>query len=146
MQTSIPSPLHAWYASAHSCASTKKEFSFKPMGERNDWLTPAADNRITCGLSPVYQQYTKRFFVSGCRPVGGRLFVSVNPFHARHVRERNGSGQLSTVPSGAGGTVARPRQHPVLPSPAGSRCPAVRCADLFHARYVRVLESTNRFT
>ena len=34
-------------------------------------------------------------FVPGCRPVYRRLFVSVNPFHARHVREKSGLGTIS---------------------------------------------------
>ena len=41
------------------------------------------DKRFVSDLSPGRET----LFVPGCRPVGRRLFVSVNPFHARHVRE-----------------------------------------------------------
>ena len=44
--------------------------------------------------SPVDEQFIRGLtagreavFVPGCRPVDRRLFVSVNPFHARRVRE-----------------------------------------------------------
>ena len=51
------------------------EIPCKQMEERND--------RLTRGLS----RGREALFVPGCRPVEQRLFVSVNPFHARHVRE-----------------------------------------------------------
>ena len=39
--------------------------------------------RLITGLSPG----RKALFVSGCRPVKQRLFVSVNSFHAAHVQQ-----------------------------------------------------------
>ena len=47
---------------------------------------PAVDPRFIRGLSPG----RKALFVPGCRPVERRLFVSVNPFYARHVQESSG--------------------------------------------------------
>ena len=44
---------------------------------------PAVYHRLIRGLSPG----PRALFVAGCWPVYRRLFVSVNPFHARHVRE-----------------------------------------------------------
>ena len=44
----------------------------------------AVDDRFIRGLSPGREG----LFVPGCRPVDRRLFVFVNPFHARHVREK----------------------------------------------------------
>ena len=50
-----------------------KEILCKPMGEHNE--------RLTRGLSAG----PRALFVPGCRPMDRRLFVPVNPFHARHV-------------------------------------------------------------
>ena len=74
------------------------EILFKPTEEQN--------HRLTRGLSPVYHRFItglsagqEALFVPGCRPVERRLFVSVNPFHARHVREfAHGSRALSKKP------------------------------------------------
>ena len=52
-------------------------------GKTDRGTKPAVDNRLITDLSPVREA----LFVPGCRPVERRLFVSVNPFHARHVRE-----------------------------------------------------------
>ena len=43
----------------------------------------AVDDRFISGLSPRQ----KARFVPGCRTMEKRVFVFVNPFHARHVRE-----------------------------------------------------------
>ena len=50
----------------------------------------------TRGWQPVHNRFIRdlsagreALFVPGCWPVDRRLFVSVNPFHARHVRESN---------------------------------------------------------
>ena len=51
------------------------ESLFKPTEEQNP--------RLTSGVSPE----RKALFVPGCLPVYRRLFVSVNLFYARHVRE-----------------------------------------------------------
>ena len=51
------------------------EILCKPTGEQNP--------RLITGLSAGREA----LFVPGCRPVEQRLFVFVNPFHARHVRE-----------------------------------------------------------
>ena len=51
------------------------EILFKPMGEQNP--------RLTRGLSPG----RGALFLPGCWTVDRRLFVSANPFHAKHVRE-----------------------------------------------------------
>ena len=51
----------------------------------NAGTKPAVDNRLIRGLSAG----RRPLFVPGCGPVSRRPFVSVNPFHARHVREQS---------------------------------------------------------
>ena len=56
----------------------------KILCEPNAGTKSAFDKRFVSGLSPGREA----LFVPGCRPVDRRLFVFVNPFHARHVREK----------------------------------------------------------
>ena len=56
------------------------EILCKPMEEHND--------RLTSGLSAGREA----LFIPGCSPVDRCLFVSVNPFHARHIREQGTCG------------------------------------------------------
>ena len=74
-------------------ASKKRCLNFSPEARTSE--TPckpnagtksAVDDRFIRGLSPGREA----LFVPGCRPVYRRLFVFVNPFHARHVREKPG--------------------------------------------------------
>ena len=60
----------------------------RSTNKRNSMLTDggtksAVDQRFISGLSPG----RKARFVPGCRKVGRRFYASVNPSHARHVRE-----------------------------------------------------------
>ena len=82
-------------------ASTSLEKHEQAKFYANRWR-----NQIS-GLSAVYQRFISglsagrgALFVPGCRPVEQRLYISVNPFHARYVREfmQGMSGNLS-VPS-----------------------------------------------
>ena len=89
-----------------SKASKKYRFNGYPEA-RTSGTKLAFDHRFISGLSPGREAR----FVSGCRPVERRLFVFVNPIHARHVREpveskpgqthvRVGSGSPSERPGG----------------------------------------------
>ena len=58
--------------------------------------TEGQNQLLTRGFSPVYHWFInglsagrEALFVFGCRPVYRCLFVSVNFFHARHVRENS---------------------------------------------------------
>ena len=60
------------------------EILCKPTTEQNQ--------RLTRCLSTVYHRFIsgkRSVFVPCFRPVERRLFISINPFHARHVREFN---------------------------------------------------------
>ena len=69
-----------------SKASRKHRFNVSPEARTTEILckpTEEQNDRLTRGLSAGREA----LFDPGCRPVERRLFVSVNPFHARHVRE-----------------------------------------------------------
>ena len=69
-----------------SSSEWTKEILCKPTEERND--------RLTRGL-PAGR---RRLFVPGRWPVDRRLFVSVNPYHARYVREQLGDAEFFCLP------------------------------------------------
>ena len=68
----------------------------RSTNERNPMLTgggtkPAVDPRFLTSSLLVYHRFVtgaEVLVVPGCRPVERRLYVSVNPFHVRHVGER----------------------------------------------------------
>ena len=69
-----------------SKASKKRRLNVSPEARTSEILckpTEEQNQRLTTGLAAGRGAR----FVPGCRPVERRLFVSVNPFHARHVRE-----------------------------------------------------------
>ena len=69
-----------------SKASKTRRFNVSREARTSEILckpTEEANQRLTSGLSAGREA----LFVPGCRPVEQSLFVSVNPFHARHVRE-----------------------------------------------------------
>ena len=70
--------------------------SLRKHEQSNSYLKPTEGQnpRLTSGWPAVYLRFIrgwsagrKALFVPGCWPVYRRLFVSVNPFHARNVRE-----------------------------------------------------------
>ena len=76
-----------------SKASKKRRFNVSPEARTSEILckpTEEQNQRLTRGLYRFISGLSagrEALFVPGCRPVERRLFVSVNPFHARHVRE-----------------------------------------------------------
>ena len=71
------SPQASWTTVLNDSSEARTtEFLCKPMEERQP--------RSTSGLSAG----PRALFVPGCWPVCRRFFVFVNPFHARHVREK----------------------------------------------------------
>ena len=92
-----------------SKASKKRRFNDSPEARTSKMLckpTEEQNQQLTTGLSAGREA----LFVPGCRPVERRLFFSVNPFHARHVREpvesktRTYHGRVEAL----GGTAERP--------------------------------------
>ena len=78
MQTGTTTPLHAWYASAHPCASTTKGIP----SETGGGTKPVFDNRLTNGSSMVCNR-----FISGTRSA---LHLS-NP-KPGHTKDTSGRG------------------------------------------------------
>ena len=80
-----------------SQASKTRRLKVPPEAKTSEFLrkpTKEQNQRLTRGRRPVHPRFIRglsarreALFVSGCRPLERRLFVSVNPFHARHVRE-----------------------------------------------------------
>ena len=68
-----------------SMSPQKHEQAKSHVNRRRNKITgwPAVYPRFIRGLSAGWEA----LFVPGCRPVERRLFVSINPFHARYVRE-----------------------------------------------------------
>ena len=60
-----------------------KPFSCIACSGTDRGTKPAVDERFITGLS----LRREALFIPGCRPLERLLFVSVNPFHAGHVRE-----------------------------------------------------------
>ena len=65
------------------------EILCKPTEEQNQQMT-LVDNKFICGLSALYQRDEKRSFSLAADQWTIVFFVSVNPFHARHVRGKPG--------------------------------------------------------
>ena len=83
-----PSSHHPKYRRHVAWTSVQKHEQAKSYVNRwrnktRGWT--AVHPRFISGLSAGREA----LFRAGCRPVERRLFVSVNPFHARHVRENN---------------------------------------------------------
>ena len=75
--------------------------------------------------------------------INGSTSCLCKPFHTRHVREKNRSGLLSSMPWRARGTVVSSATRPDIPSyPAPPRRPAVSRPVPTRPLYVRVLDST----
>ena len=73
-------PRHRKYCMNVSPEARTNEILCKP----NVGTKSAVDERLTSGLTAKREA----LFVLSCWPVDRRLFVFVNPFHARHVREK----------------------------------------------------------
>ena len=89
---------------------------------------------MTTGLSPGQEA----LFVPGCRPVERRLFVYVNPFHARYVREPADYLRFIT-----GLSVGREALFVLGCRPVGGRL--FVSLNPFHARHVREKARVARF-
>ena len=73
-----------------SKASKKRRLNDPPEARTGKILckpTKEQNQRLITGLSAVYSRDEERSFFLGCRTVEQRLFVSVIPFYATHVRE-----------------------------------------------------------
>ena len=80
-------------SSVPSKASKKRRFNVSSEARNSEFLckpTEEQNQRLTTGLSPIYHRFitgTTNALCPGFRPVERRLFVSINPFHARYDRE-----------------------------------------------------------
>ena len=73
-----------------SKASKKRRFNVSPEARTSEILckpTEEQNQRLTRGLSPIYQRGEKRSLFLAADQWNDAFFVSVNPFHAMHVRE-----------------------------------------------------------